>query len=604
MATGYGTSGLGSSLSSGGDEGSSGPVGLGAVGVGSGGGVVGVGVALGPGSGGVGSPGRSESSGAGRRGARRGCWGAGPDGGARGGAVALDGDDGAGGRDGHPRAPVAGRLAQGVDVYLDRERFAGVEGSRGPAEESQGAVVDADQRTGERPVAVRVMNVVSSRFPAVTSSLPACLRPTPPMPRTSTETSGRPLRPRRPAGGGAARVLVAVQPLAVLVVGLAGAVRPAVLGLAGRGAPVGRPQGEHGGRHHGGDDGGGDGTRAQLVPAGGPVLGVHRETAPVEAGGGATRAGQLRQGHLQRHAGRLQDGQLGGRDAGAGPVAGDRAFGGAAAARAVVDVPDQLAAEGGAQHQVAVAGEPGGARTGAGLHDGEGRAGALDLAGGGGEQLPRGDRVQAEDGGDLVGGQVVAYGEFEGLALLRGGAGRLRPGEQGQFAAALQDLGGRALGGRGRGVGPVVGGGAVVGGGVARRVGALTLLLGLGQLAQAEPAGQGVQPGPQVGGVEAAVAAALGEREDVAQGGGRGVVVAQHGQAVGEQAVQVRLVACERPLRHRAGRGAVTRFPVRPVRAVGAGRAGRGLRTAAHSGDRRRPWVARTGAGRTFNPYG
>ncbi|GGY94741.1 hypothetical protein GCM10010300_43330 [Streptomyces olivaceoviridis] len=71
------------------------------------------------------------------------------------------------------------------------------------------------------------------------------------------------------------------------------------------------------------------------------------------------------------------------------------------------------------------------------LDHGEGRARALDLAGGGGEQFPRGGGRHAEDGGDLVGGEVVTDGEFEGLALLGRGAGGLRPGQQREFTAPL-----------------------------------------------------------------------------------------------------------------------------------------------------------------------
>lgn len=81
-------------------------------------------------------------------------------------------------------------------------------------------------------------------------------------------------------------------------------------------------------------------------------------------------------------------------------------------------MPDEFAAQGGAQDELVVAGEAGDARAGAGLHHGEGRAGALDLAGGAGEQLTRLGEVHAEDGGDLVGGELVAHGEFERLALL------------------------------------------------------------------------------------------------------------------------------------------------------------------------------------------
>ncbi len=355
----------------------------------------------------------------------------------------------------------------------------------------------------------------------------------------------------------------------------------------------------------------------------------------------------------------LQDGQLGGGDRGAGPAAGDRALGGAAAARAVVDVPDQLAAQGRAEDQPAVAGEVGHARTAARVDHGEGRARALDLAGGGGEELPRGGGLHAEDGGDLVDGQVVADGEFQGLALLGGGTGGLGPGQQGEFTAPpLLDLGGGgpgrrvrdrcpgalaesapdALAGSESGSGSRRGrlpaaparsgtarsrpGTARRGSGAARRVGGLTFLLGLGQLPQARPAGQGVQPGPAVGGGRRGpVAAPLGQGEGVTEGGGGRVVVAQDRQTVGEQAVQVRLVARRRLLGDGARGGAIARLRrlscltgvtpcctglrglvVRPMRAR---RAGRGLRTAAHHPcDRRRPWSAPSGTLSTFNPYG
>nr|WP_308291857.1 hypothetical protein [Streptomyces sp. RS2] len=148
--------------------------------------------------------------------------------------------------------------------------------------------------------------------------------------------------------------------------------------------------------------------------------------------------------------GASRTGSSAGGDVGAGPPAGDRALGGAAAAGAVVDVPDQLAAQGAAQDVAVVAGEAGDSGAGAGLHDGQGGAGAFHLAGGRGEQFAGGGEVHAEDGGDLVRGQVVAHGEFEGLALLGGGAGGLRPGQEGEFGAvALVGLVCRGGGGGG-----------------------------------------------------------------------------------------------------------------------------------------------------------
>ncbi|CAM5698380.1 hypothetical protein SGLAM104S_10078 [Streptomyces glaucescens] len=85
-------------------------------------------------------------------------------------------------------------------------------------------------------------------------------------------------------------------------------------------------------------------------------------------------------------------------------------------------MPDQLAAQRGAEHELVVAAEPGDARAGPALDDGERRAGPLDLARGGGQQLTGRGGLQTEHGGDLFGGQVMAYGEFQRLALFRGGA--------------------------------------------------------------------------------------------------------------------------------------------------------------------------------------
>ncbi|CAM5627477.1 DNA repair protein RadA OS=Streptomyces violarus OX=67380 GN=radA PE=3 SV=1 [Streptomyces violarus] len=68
-----------------------------------------------------------------------------------------------------------------------------------------------------------------------------------------------------------------------------------------------------------------------------------------------------------------------------GAAAGDGALGGAAAARAVVDVPDEFAAQGRAQHGPVVADEVRDARTRPGLGHGQGRTRAFHLAGGGGD---------------------------------------------------------------------------------------------------------------------------------------------------------------------------------------------------------------------------
>ncbi len=115
--------------------------------------------------------------------------------------------------------------------------------------------------------------------------------------------------------------------------------------------------------------------------------------------------------------------------------------------------------------------------------------------------------------------------------------------------------------------------------------------------AQAGPAGQRVEPGPAVArGSGGAVASALGERGRRPGRRSRRRGRPEHGQAVREQAVQIRVVrgvsarvdaaqaaaaaAAPAPSPRR-----VTRFPVRPVC---AGRAGRGFRTAPPSlGDRR-----------------
>jgi hypothetical protein len=242
-------------------------------------------------------------------------------------------------------------------------------------------------------------------------------------------------------------------------------------------------------------------------------------------------------------------------------------------------MPDEFAAQRGTQDERLVTGDAGDARAGAALQDGQGRPGALHLAGGGGEQLPRGGRVHPQHVGDLGGGELVPHRQLQRLALLGRGAGGLRPGEPGQFTPAppllvLGEGGGPDGGLRGaRLVGPA----AVCGrapGGVRDR----PLLPDLREPAQTGPPGQRVQPGPAAVGVVRAPAA-LGEREDVRQGRGRRVVVAQHGHAVGEQAVQVRLVVRRRALRHRPRGRPIARLAVHPVRAGGAGR---GLRTDAH----------------------
>lgn len=186
-------------------------------------------------------------------------------------------------------------------------------------------------------------------------------------------------------------------------------------------------------------------------------------------------------------------------------------------------MPDQFGAQGRAEQDPPVAGEAGDAGAGAAFDHAERRPGPLDLAGGGGEQGPGGGGVGAEHGGDLLGGKAVAYGEFQGLALLGAGPGRLRPGEPGQFGGAQ-----------------LVGGAAALPGGVRRRASGLRL----GQFAEADPAGQGVEPcaaaGRSAGG---AGAVPCGEGDHLGQGGVGEVVVVQDREAVGEQAVQMGVVA-------------------------------------------------------------
>ncbi len=65
------------------------------------------------------------------------------------------------------------------------------------------------------------------------------------------------------------------------------------------------------------------------------------------------------------------------------------------------------------------------------FHDGERGAGALHLAGGGGEQAAGLGEVHAEDGGDRGGGELVAHGQLQGLPLLGGRAGGFGPGQLG-----------------------------------------------------------------------------------------------------------------------------------------------------------------------------
>lgn len=252
--------------------------------------------------------------------------------------------------------------------------------------------------------------------------------------------------------------------------------------------------------------------------------------------------------------------------AGAGPgCAGADAFGDAAAARAVVDVAHELGAQGAGQQDVAVAalaGEAGDGGAVAGLDDGEGRAGAFHLAGGGGQQLAGGVGSGAEDGGEFGDAEAVADGEFEGLALLGGGAGGLGPGEAGEF--------GVAVGVHVEGAVRAVRLGRTLGFCVLRRApGGMRPLPGaplLGEPAQAGPAGEGVQPGPAVALAGTSAGVPVGDGEDVAEHVGGGVVVAQDGEAVGEQAVEVGLVPGGRRLGAGGPVAAALRAPCPRVR--------------------------------------
>lgn len=321
---------------------------------------------------------------------------------------------------------------------------------------------------------------------------------------------------------------------------------------------VRHPQGQHRGGDDRRDDGGRHGARAQPVAAGGPVLRVQREARAAEARGVATGGVQHRRvrGGSFRHDER--QGRRGGRcDGGAGPGARRSGpLGDPAAARAVVHVPDEFAAERRGEQDPVVAGEPGDARAVAGLDDGEGRPGPLHLAGSGGQQLAGSRVLQAEHGGDFARAEAVAYREFQRLALLGGGAGGLGPGKSGEIAALpLGGLGSSWLLGRGRGLGLRRAPGVCAG----------TQPLPLGELAQTGPAREGVQPGPAALFARGAAAElAFRDGEHLAEYGGGLRVVAQNGEAVGEKTVQICLVTDRRPLFRRVG-GA----PVRPVCAGG-----------------------------------
>ncbi len=258
----------------------------------------------------------------------------------------------------------------------------------------------------------------------------------------------------------------------------------------------------------------------------------------------------------------------------------------------------QLPAERRAQQHLGVPRQLRDLAAAAGLDDGQRRPGPLHLAGRGGQQRTGGDRVGAEHRGDLVGREVVAHRELQRLALLGGGARGLRPGQRGEFTLPALGIG--------RGCGGVCGSGCGVGA-LGGRAGAL------GEPAQTDPAGQGVEPravARPVGGAPAVVP--LGEREHLAEHRGRRVVFAQHRQAVGEQPVQVRLVAVGALLRGARGVRAGPLGGLRPApapavaaRPVCAGGVRGVLGPAAHHpGDGRRMMQPVSLALDTFNPYG
>ncbi|CAM5400371.1 hypothetical protein SRIMM317S_01090 [Streptomyces rimosus subsp. rimosus] len=242
-----------------------------------------------------------------------------------------------------------------------------------------------------------------------------------------------------------------------------------------------------------------------------------------------------------------------------GAVRGDP-LGRTAALGTVVHMPDQLPAQRDTQQHLGVSGELGDVPAAAELDDGERGAGALDLAGGGRQEGAGGDQVASEDGGHLLGGQAVAHGQLQRLALLGGRAGGLRPGQGGQFAAAARRFGGVAGTGRGAELGGrarTEGGDALVRGGVRTGPGVRgrwfrgnpgtvvrSAVRGpVREPPQAGPPGQRVQPGAVEGGVGGPSAVVpVGDGEHLAEDGGGRVVLAQDGQTVGEQAVQVGFV--------------------------------------------------------------
>ncbi|MGG7572197.1 hypothetical protein [Streptomyces sirii] len=274
----------------------------------------------------------------------------------------------------------------------------------------------------------------------------------------------------------------------------------------------------------------------------------------------------------------------------------------------------QLPAQRRAQQHLAVARQPRDLPTSPRLDYGQRRPGPFDLAGRGGQQRAGGDRVGAEHRGDLVGGEVMAHRELQRLALLGGGARGLRPGQRGQFP--LPPLGVAGGGGARRaGRCAVRGAGAVRGGDRSgarlSEHGAARLSGGpgpLGEPAQTGPAGQRVEPGAVHGRIVGAPAAAvLREREHLAEDRRRRVVVAQDGQAVREQPVQIRLIAVVAFARaERYGPlGGMRPAPAVAARPVCAGGVRGVLGPAAHHpGDGRGMMKPGLLPRHTFNPYG
>ncbi|CAM5725434.1 hypothetical protein SBADM41S_10450 [Streptomyces badius] len=244
---------------------------------------------------------------------------------------------------------------------------------------SHGASVDADQPTGPRPDAVSVIVVTAPEVRAVTASRASPCR-APPVLTTSAVTSGTRAPKRSPGGRG--RCSRRSSPLTARAVHLRGGDRPSWP------SPVAAPR-----------------YAAQRAMTGGGTTVATTVVVTTRARSRSRRAAWSlgSSGYAGRSAGpRRGSGGLGHRDAAEAGAstrgraagvplrarAGVRPFGGAAAAGAVVDVPDELAAQGGGEQHLVVAGEPGDGGAVAALH-GEGRAGPLHLAGRGGRSSRR-----------------------------------------------------------------------------------------------------------------------------------------------------------------------------------------------------------------------